>query len=129
MEKIKSLNRYQKGILIVMIVMSLIFGAAYRITISRVGFEYKDEILVPNQENGSTVYSGKIQGKEAQFTVSGDKTVVFQYGDKIYGPYTAKEEPAAIPKNEEMAEYMTGVELYQGDEILFRGGVLPTQDS
>lgn len=129
MEKIKSLNRYQKGILIVMLVMSLIFGAVYRITISRVGFEYKDEILVPDQENDSTVYSGKIQGKEAQFTVSGDKTVTFRYGDKTYGPYTAKEEPAAVPKDEEMAEYMTGVELYQGDELLFRGGVLQTQDS
>ena len=129
MEKIKSLNYYQKGVLIFMITMALVFAVVYYMTISQVGFEYKDIILVPSQENGSTMYSGKIQGKQAHFTVSEDKTVVFQYGDKTYGPYTAKEDPAAIPKDEEMSEYMTGVELRQGEDILFRGGVLDNGDS
>lgn len=129
MEKIKSLNHYQKGVLIVMIAMALVFAAVYSMTISRVGFEYKDTILVPSQENGSTVYSGKIKGKQARFTVSEDKTVVFQHGDKTYGPYTAKEDPTAIPKDEEMAEDMTGVELRQGEDILFRGGVQDGWDS
>ena len=129
MEKIKSLNHYQKGVLIFMIAMALVFAAVYSMTISRVGFEYKDTILVPSQENGSTVYSGKIKGKQARFTVSEDKTVVFQHGDKTYGPYTAKEDPAAIPKDEEMTEYMTGVELRQGEDILFRGGILDFADS
>ena len=72
------------------------------------------------------MYSGKIQGKQANFTVSEDKSVVFQYGNKIYEPYTIKEDATAIPKNEEMAEYMMGVELRQGEDILFRGGVLDT---
>ena len=86
----KSLNRYQKGVLIFMIAMALAF--------------------------------------QAHFMVSKDKTVVFQYGDKTYGPYTAKEDPAAIPRNIEMSEYMTGMELRQGEDILFRGGVLETED-
>ncbi len=128
MERIKSLNHYQKGVLIVMIVMAIIFLAVYSMTISRVGFEYKDTILVPSRENGSTVYSGKIKGQPARFTVSEDKTVVFRYGDKTYGPYTAKEDSTAIPKDEEMAESMIGVELLQGDSILFRGGVLKVTD-
>lgn len=123
MEKIKNLNHYQKGVLIFMIVMAITFFVLYSMTISRVGFEYKDTILVPNQENGSTVYSGKIKGQQACFMVSEDKTVVFQHGDKTFGPYTAKEDPTAIPKDEEMAEDMIGVELLQGDSILFRGGV------
>ncbi len=129
MEKIKSLKHYQKGVLIVMMAMVLVFAVVYPMTISRVGFEYKDTIFVPSQEHGSTVYSGKIQGQQAQFTVSEDKTVIFQHGDKTYGPYTAKEDPAAIPKGIEMAEYMTGVELRQGEDILFRGGVLEAGDS
>lgn len=128
MEKIKSLNRYQKGVLLFMIAMSLIFAVVYPITISRVGFEYKDKILTPGQENGSMVYSGKIHGQQAHFTVSEDKTVVFQYGDKTYGPYTAKEDPTAIPKDEEMEETMIGVELRQGEDILFRGGVVNRGD-
>lgn len=129
MERIKSLNRYQKSVLIFLITMALIFAVVYPVTISKVGFEYKGAILVPSHENGCAVYSGKIQGQQAHFTVSEDKTVVFQHGDKTYGPYTVKEDPTAIPKDEGMAEYMTGVELYQGEEILFRGGVLDTGDS
>ena len=106
-----------------MIVIVITFFVLYSMTISQVGFEYKDTIFVPSQENGSTVYSGKIKGQQARFTVSEDKTVVFQHGDKTFGPYTAKEDPTAIPKDEEMAEDMIGVELLQGDSVLFRGGV------
>ena len=126
MERIKCLNYYQKGLLLLMTAMMLVFAVLYPVTISRVGFEYKGTVLVPSQENGNTVYSGKIQGKQANFTVSEDKSVVFQYGKKIYEPYTIKEDATAIPKNEEMAEYMMGVELRQGEDILFRGGVLDT---
>ncbi len=123
MERIKKLNRYQKGVLIVMIIISLVFAVIYPKIISRVGFAYKDSILVPTIESGNTVYSGKLMGEQAVFTVSEDKTVVFQYGDKIYGPYTAIEDPTAIPKDKEITEFMTGVELRKGDEILFRGGI------
>ena len=49
--------------------------------------------------------------------------------DKTYGPYTAKEDPTAIPKDNEMAEFMTGVELRQGEDILFRGGMMETLGS
>lgn len=128
MERIKRLNFYQKGILLFMAVISLVFAVVYHMTVSRVGFEYKDKILVPEQKNDGTVYSGNIKGQQAQFTVSEDKTVVFQYGDQTYGPYTAIEDETAIPKDEELAGQMTGVELRRGDEILFRGGVLGTSD-
>ncbi|MBS6396304.1 MAG: hypothetical protein KH452_04005 [Clostridiales bacterium] len=126
MEKIKGLNRYQKGVLLCMTAMVLVFTIIYPMTIARKGFAYKNAILIPGQENGNTVYSGKIQGKQARFTVFGDKTVEFQYDDKIYGPYTAREDASAIPENDERGEYMTGVELRQGEQVLFRGGVLDT---
>lgn len=129
MERIKRLNRYQKSVLLFMVAMALVFAVVYSMTISRVGFKYKNTILVQSRENGSTMYSGKIKGQQAQFTVSEDKTVVFQYGDKTYAPYTAKEDSTAIPKDEEMAEYMIGVELCQGDDVLFRGGVLNHGDN
>lgn len=129
MGRIKELNRYQKGVLLLMIAMALVFAVLYPMTISRVGFEYKDSILVPSEESGSTVYSGKLMGEQASFTVSADKTVVFQHGDRTYGPYTVKEDSTAIPKDREMAEHMTGVELRKGKVIMFRGGVLKTGDS
>ena len=129
MERIKSLNGYQKGLLIFMIVTTLIFAIIYPLTISRVGYRYNDAILVPTQDNGKTIYTGKIQGEMAHFTVSEDNTIVFQYGDKFYGPYTMKEDSTAIPKDRELAEKMTGVEIRNGDNLLFRGGVLYSADT
>lgn len=123
MERIKSLNGYQKGLLIFMIAMTLLFAIIYPKTIARVGYRYNDVILVPVQENGKTIYTGKIQGKQAQFIVAKDNSVVFQYGDKNYGTYTIKEDPTAIPKDKELSQEMTGVEIRNGDELLFRGGV------
>lgn len=70
MERIKNLNLYQKAVLVFMIIISLVFSVVYSRTISKVGFEYKDTILVPSQDNGSTVYSGKIQGQQAHLVVS-----------------------------------------------------------
>ena len=92
MEKIKCLGRYQKGILIFMMIMVMAFAGIYSISIGRAGFAYKDSLLIPQKKNGSTVYSGIIYGKEAVFTVSSDKAVEFQYDGTIYGPYTAKED-------------------------------------
>lgn len=128
MEKIKSLNGYQKAILIVMLAMALIFAVIYPKTISRVGYRYNDAILVPTQENGNTLYSGKIQGQKACFTVSGN-TVVFQYGDRIYGPYTMTEDPTAIPKDHEMGRFAVGIEVRERENILFRGGVMDLGDT
>ena len=128
MERIKCLVRYQKGVLLIMVAMIIVFTMLYPITIARVGFAYKGAILVPNYENNSTVYSGKIQGKQANFTVDEDKTVLFQYDGKTYGPYTAKDDANAIPKDSELRDDMVGVELRQGEEILFRGGVLDYGD-
>lgn len=128
MGKIRKLNCYQKGILIFMIAMALIFAVVYPKTIARVGYRYNDTILVPSEENGNIVYSGKIQGKQAEFTVSDDHTVVLHYGDKTYGPYTVKADPAAIPEDSEMSGDMTGIEVCEGDTVLFRGGVMDLGD-
>ena len=65
MEKFKGWSRYQKGILVFLIAMALVFAVVYSATISQVGFAYKGAILVPSQENGSMVYSGKIRGQTA----------------------------------------------------------------
>ena len=76
--------------------------------------------FVPAEENGVTVYSGKLRGKQAEFTVSADKTVSFRCDGQTYGPYTVKEDPTARPDLEIQLE--TGVELWEGDTLLFRGG-------
>ena len=120
MERIKRLNWYQKSILIFMLAMALVFAVVYHMTIARVGVLYQNAIFVPAEENGVTVYSGKLRGKQAEFTVSADKTVSFRCDGQTYGPYTVKEDPTARPDLEIQLE--TGAELWEGDTLLFRGG-------
>lgn len=127
MNSIKSLDRYQKALLILMVTMSLIFAVIYPKTISKVGYRYNDVILVPTQEYESTLYSGKIQGKQAWFTVSAH-SVLFQYGDKTYGPYTVNEDPTAIPNENGISGNMVGIEIQDGDSIYFRGAVMELGD-
>lgn len=129
MKRIKRLNLCQKALLVIMLAMALVFAALYSAAVSRVGFAYRNAILVPEQEGGSAVYSGKIQGQPARFTVSQDRAVVFELDGRTYGPYTAEEDPAAIPQGAEMAAQMTGVLLRQGNELLFRGGVMKIGDT
>lgn len=128
MQRVKRLGRYPKIILLILAVMILAFTIVYPIVTAHVGFLYEDAILAPSEENGATVYSGKIRGTAARFTVSAGKTVVFQYGDSVYGPYTAREDPTAIPKGTDSLAPMTGMELRCGDKIVFRGGVEKSGD-
>ena len=127
MERFKTLNRYQKCVLIIMAVMTLIFAVLYPITVAKVGVVYKGEVLVKKQEKGNILYSGKIKGTRACFTVSNGNTLVFQYGEKTYGPYTLTQDPTAIPESKPYGNMM-GVELHLGGSLLFRGGLLNTGD-
>ena len=127
MERIRSLGRYQKGILILMAAMVLLFTALYPIVLSREGFLYRDALLIPSEEGGNTVYAGKIEGQPASFTLYDDRSVQFQYGDATYGPYTAAEAPDAL-QNLDLGDGAVGVELRCGEELVFRGGVLRQGD-
>ncbi len=127
--KLKALNRYQKAVLIVMAAMILVFTALYAVTTGRVGYEYHGAILVPSGENGGTAYSGRIGGESAVFTVYDDGSVEFRLGNTLYGPYTAREDPSAVPEGYELSEHMTGLELRRAGEIIFRGGVLDSGNS
>ena len=121
MARIRQLNWYQRGILILLLALALVFAVIYRVSIARVGFLYQDKIFVPSEENGVTVYSGKISGEPAQFTVSEDKAVSFHCGEKTYGPYTVTEDPTALSE-EDFSVGMTGVEIREGEKLVFRGG-------
>ena len=122
--RVKNLNRYQKGVLLLLAGMTLLFTALYLAAAARKGVAYQNAILTPVQVGRETVYSGKIQGEPARFTVYADRTVLFQYGGQTYGPYTIREDPSAVPQASELAGQMTGVELSCGGQLLFRGGVL-----
>lgn len=123
MERIKELDRYPKIILLLLVLMAVAFLIIYSVTASRVGYRYQDSILVPEAQGDSTVYSGRIQGQDAAFTVLAN-SVTFRLGETEYGPYTVKKDPTAVPQGEELKDSMTGIEVRKKDSIWFRGGVL-----
>ena len=128
MELIKECNRTQKVFLILLIALVAIFTVLYPIAVSQKGIEYEDSFLEMRSENGDTIYFGNIDGKRLTFTVTEDKALTCTYGDKTYGPFTAKKDPTAVPWTNGAARDMVGVEIREGEEILFRGGVLVNED-
>ena len=124
MERIRSLGRYQKAVLLATALMALVFTAVYLTVTARVGFAFGDAILLDVHEVSADVYTGKVRGETVRFTVNADRSVTFQRGERLYGPYTAAEDPTAVPADSALAAYMTGVELRRGGEVVFRGGVL-----
>jgi hypothetical protein len=117
---------FGKLLLLALIVMALVFAVVYPVVAAREGYLYNDQILVPGTENGNTIYSAQVKGEQWRITVTPDKTVTFRCGEKEYGPYTAKIDPTAIPKGDDLAHRMTGVEVREGDDIRFRGGIFDT---
>lgn len=122
MERIRSLTRFQKGILMVLAAIAVLFSVVYITAGQKEGYAYRDQILFRTEESGNTVYSGKISGQRAVFTVRGDKSIEYRYGDKTYGPYIVKEDPSALPDG--AGSQMTGYEIRRGDELYFRGAVI-----
>lgn len=121
MARIKSLGLFQKVVLAVVLAMVVVFTVVYAVTTAQVGYSYQDAILVPAQEDGATVYTGRVQGKNARITVEPDGLVTFQYDDKTFGPYTVREDPSAIPEAFTENSGMTGIEIRCGEDVFFRG--------
>ena len=99
--------------------MIVVFCGVYAYVTSQIGYIYKEALLKPSQQGENTVYSGKIDWQDAEITVTADKEITFRLGNKVYGPYTVKEDPTAKPKDHPLS---TGYEIKKGDEVLFRGG-------
>lgn len=121
MKLIKELNVFQKGILFVLLLMIIVFGVVYAFNGSKVGFIYQDQFLELTEEAGNKVYSGSLGKQECSFIITPEKTITYHYGDKTYGPYIVKEDPTAVPADH---EYLTGVEILDGDKAFFRGGYI-----
>ena len=114
-------DRLKKILPIVLIVIAAVFSALYFFIGRRYGVEYQDALYFLNSERGATVYSAKVDGQSASFTVEGN-TVTYHWGDTVYGPYTVREDPTAAPGGEWESLDLIGVEIREEDSILFRGG-------
>ena len=116
-EKWEEMSLLRRILVVILAVMIVGFGAATLIAGGQKGIEYRDTLLRFTQEGEVRRYAGRLDWKRAEFTVCPGRTVEYRWGDEAYGPYQIVEDPAAAPKY-----YMTGLEIYQNDRRVFRGG-------
>lgn len=89
--------------------------------------QYRDETLRCRADGENVIYTGKINGEKAVFTVSPGPVVEYRLGDTLYGPYTIVFDSTAIPDAEDLpwnstsAADLVGVEVWNGETRLFRG--------
>ncbi len=124
MKRIRDLNGYQRGLLLLLVLLALVFAVLTALTVKRQGFAYRSAILVPREKGDALVYEGRLNGREASFLVSRQGAVEYRYGETVYGPYTLREDPEAVPRGTGFDTVLRGLELRCGEEIVFRGGVL-----
>lgn len=129
MRRLRELGSYQKVLLVLLALMLAAFSVLYPITLRREGVEYEGALLTVTIEGDTVRYSGKLEGEAITFLVTGGNQLLFQKGEKSYGPYIVKEDRSAAPRDEVLYAQMTGLELYRADELIFRGGVIQTGDS
>ena len=102
---------------IVMTAEILGFAIATAVAAGRMGLEYDGGLLYPRTEGDVTWYEGRVDGEDAAFSVTPGGTVEYRWGEYVYGPYQVVEDPSALPEGFSG----TGVEIRQGDQVLFRG--------
>lgn len=119
MTRYKDMNRFEQFVVIASVVLFVVFTIWCIVVTSQRGYGYKGAILVRSVQDGNTIYAGKVDGEEARFTVSSDGSITFTYGEKVYGPYTVKNDSSAMPKGKNC---VAGLEVRENGEIVFRGG-------
>lgn len=119
MTQYKNMNRYEQFIIVAAAVLFAVFTIWCIVITSQKGYAYWNTILVRSVQDGNTIYAGKVDGEEARFTVSSDGSITFTYGEKVYGPYTVKNDSSAMPKGKGC---VAGLEVREKGEVVFRGG-------
>lgn len=122
MARWKNLSRFQQFLLLFQAALLVVCSVLYPIFSRMEGISYRDSFLRYRAEGENSVYSGKVDGVPVIFTVSPDRNLVFQSSENLPITYTVTEDPSAVPKDHDMHEVLTGVEVRRDGEILFRGG-------
>ncbi len=110
----------QKWTMLIAALLAVVFGVIYAVRASRQGIICVDSFLVFSQEGEERRYAGESEWAEVTFTANGD-TVTSLWGGESH-TYTVTKDPSALPAEESRFGQMLGVEVREGDTVLFRGG-------
>ena len=119
-------DKVKKVLLLVLAALVALFGVLYwRSAAGPEGVAYRDVLYFPTQEEDALVYTGRADGQRVSYTVGADGSVTCRVGETVHGPYAIREDPSAVPDEEWDSNLLTGVEISDGDTVLFRGGYFP----
>jgi hypothetical protein len=127
--KWQALSIGQRVLLLLQAFLMVLFLTLYASVGRQQVISYQDALFRRQVQGNTTVYTGKLNGERAVWTVSPGPVVEFQWGDSLFGPYTITADSTALPAEQDLPEYfpsypsLTGVEVRQGDRVLFRGGL------
>ena len=124
MERIKELNGYQKGLLIFLALILVLFAFIYPHVTAMEGYPYYGRLFLPEPNDGVTTYSAILEGKRSAFTVNGNE-VTFAWGEQVFGPYMVTETPDTIPEDH---SFTRGFTVTHGDAVIFQGGAYFGED-
>jgi hypothetical protein len=131
--KWQALSKWQRVLLLGQMVLAALFLILYATIGRQQVISYSDALLRCEAQGDTTTYTGKLNGYRAVWTISPGPVAEFQYGDTLYGPYSITEDPAALPERVSddfvSLDDLTGVEIREGDQVMFRGGYALLGDS
>ena len=112
-----SMEKLEKILLIFLAALIPIFAVIYAVVLRIPGVEYQSKFHVLRERDGVTTYSARVEGEPSVFTIAENGVMTYQWADRTYGPWTIVDAPDAAPE-----EGMKGIEIYEGEERVFRGG-------
>lgn len=126
------MNGFRRGCLLLQVAVVLLFTILYPVTSGREGVAYGDEFFPKTVQGDAIVYTGKQNGHKTTYTVrETDRgyAVDCRIGDRTFGPYRIERISAFGLELGDWKDLATkGLEIWEGEELLFRGGYAPTTD-
>lgn len=120
-----AMTGFRRGCLLLQAALILLFTILYPVIGRREGIAYGDNFYPKTVRGDATVYTGKLNGHKTTYTVrktGQGYTVDCRIADQSFGPYTVKEVSVAGMSFGDWGHITDGVEIWEGDERLFRGG-------
>lgn len=122
----KNLPHAQRIMVCVQAFLILLFLILYCVIGTQKVIKYDGGYLRCRTDGEKTVYSGEINGQEI-IAVVGRDSVEYRVDNAVYGPYTVVHDPSAVPDKENLpfnttdSRFLTGVEVWEGETLLYRG--------
>ena len=79
MSRWRAIPLFQRVLLVMLAAMPVFFAALYFILNGRLGVEYGGSLLLRSVQGETTLYAGRVDGKEAVFAVSPDGRVTYRF--------------------------------------------------